>query len=48
MKKYLTVQQFAAKHGVSRQAVWKWIHAGKLRIEEIAGRVLIWERTKRP
>ena len=35
---YLSVVQFAEMFGISRQAVWKWIKAGKvnaIRLEKI-------------
>jgi excisionase family DNA binding protein len=35
--RYLTVAQLAARHGVTPQAVYKWIHAGKIEAEERPG-----------
>jgi excisionase family DNA binding protein len=36
-EQYLTVAQLAARHGVTPQAVYKWIHAGKIEAEERPG-----------
>ena len=30
--KYVSVTQFAELFGISRQTVWKWIKAGKLKV----------------
>ena len=32
MMKYVSVTQFAELFGISRQTVWKWIKAGKLKV----------------
>ena len=32
MMKYVSVTQFAELFGISRQAVWKWIKAKKLKV----------------
>ena len=36
-QRYMTVAQLAARHGVTPQAVYKWIHAGKIEAEERPG-----------
>ncbi len=36
-EQYLTVAQLAARHGVTPQAVYKWIHSGKIEAEERPG-----------
>ena len=36
-QQYLTVAQLAARHGVTPQAVYKWIHSGKIEAEERPG-----------
>lgn len=36
-EQYLTVAQLAARHGVTAQAVYKWIHSGKIEAEERPG-----------
>jgi len=36
-EQYLTVAQLAARHGVTPQAVYKWIHSGKIDAEERPG-----------
>ena len=36
-ERYLTVAQLAAQHGVTPQAVYKWIHTGKIEAEETPG-----------
>jgi excisionase family DNA binding protein len=36
-ERYLTVAQLAARHGVTPQAVYKWIHSGKIEAEERPG-----------
>lgn len=36
-EEYLSVAQLAARHGVTPQAVYKWIHSGKIEAEERPG-----------
>jgi excisionase family DNA binding protein len=36
-EEYLSVAQLAGRHGVTPQAVYKWIHAGKIEAEERPG-----------
>jgi excisionase family DNA binding protein len=36
-ERYLTVAELAARHGVTPQAVYKWIHSGKIEAEERPG-----------
>lgn len=36
-EEYLSVAQVAARHGVTPQAVYKWIHSGKIEAEERPG-----------
>lgn len=36
-EQYVTVAQLAARHGVTPQAVYKWIHSGKIEAEERPG-----------
>lgn len=36
-ERYLTVAELAARHGVTPQAVYKWIHSGKVDAEERPG-----------
>lgn len=37
----VSVAQYAAHHGLTRQVVYKWLHSGRLRGRRINGRMVI-------